>query len=212
MSAVLLNRKCLVLNKNWSAIGAIPVEDAICKVFSTYNDGSPKARIIEPESFQTFTWADWSRLKPQEGEDCFSASQTYFRIPEIILLSKYEKLPRPKAHFSRRTLYKRDKMQCQYCGCKPGSEELTVDHVNPRCLGGGTTWENCVLCCVACNRKKADKTLAQCKMKLLKEPKKPDMSMFKFETLKPVKSWQAFLGQAYWNVELENDNIDYVRS
>lgn len=203
---ILQKRKCLVLNKNWTPIGTVSLENAITKVFSTYKDGTPKAYIIEPESYQALTWEDWAKLQPNVDEEKISTVNMVFRIPEIIVLSKYEKLPKPKVHFSRRTLYKRDKMQCQYCGCKPGTEELTIEHVVPRSKGGLTTWENCVLACVPCNRKKADKTLAQAGMKLLKEPKKPDLSLYRFETYKPVKSWQAFLGEMYWSVQLENDN------
>lgn len=209
MTTLLQHKKCLVLNKNWRPIDTIPLEEAITKVYNTYEDGTPKARIIEPTSYQAFTWEDWSRLKPAEGDDkILGASNVYFKIPEIILLSRFEKLPKPKANFSRRMLYKRDKMQCQFCGCKPGSEELTIDHVTPRAQGGKSTWENCVLACVACNRKKADKTPDQAGMKLLNVPKKPANQMFRFDTHVRVKSWEAFLGVAYWNVELENENED----
>jgi len=45
-------------------------------------------------------------------------------------------------------------------------------------------------------------------MKLMREPKKPDMNLYRFDTYKPIKSWQAFLGEAYWSVQLENDNVD----
>lgn len=200
MSAILTTKKVLVLNKNWTPVGTVTLERAITMLFSTYDDNVPKARIIEPESYQTFTWEDWSRLKPLATDEKIASANLHFKIPEIILLSRYEKLPKPKAHFSRRTLYKRDKMTCQYCGCQPGSEELTIDHVVPRAHGGLTTWENCVLACVDCNRKKADKTVKQAKMTLLKEPKKPDEKFFRYDVVKPVKSWEAFLGEAYWNV------------
>lgn len=178
-------------------------------LFSTYeDDGQPKARIIEPESYAALTWEDWSKLKPLATDEKIASANMFFRIPEIILLSRYEKLPKPKVQFSRRTLYKRDRMTCQYCGCQPGGEELTIDHVTPRSKGGETTWENCVLACVKCNRRKADKTLQESGLKLIKHPKKPEVALFKYDTVKPVKSWQAFLGECYWNVELRNDNKD----
>lgn len=205
MSAILTNRKVLVLNKNWTPVGTITLQDAITKVFSTYDDGTPKARIIEPETFQLFTWEDWSKLRPLATDEKIAASNMFFKIPEIILLSKFEKLPKPKVHFSRRTLYKRDRMMCQYCGSTPGSEELTIDHVLPRAQGGLTTWENCVLACVDCNRTKANRTPKQANMMLRTVPKKPDPKFFRFDTIKPVKSWETFLGEAYWTVELEND-------
>ena len=46
----------------------------------------------------------------------------------------------------------------QYCAVQPGPEELTIDHVLPRSQGGTSTWENCVLSCIDCNKKKADRT------------------------------------------------------
>lgn len=207
MSAILTSRKVLVLNKNWTPVQTVTLRDAITKLTDTYDNGTPKARIIEPESYRAMTWADWSELKPLVDDESIASANASFRIPEIILLSKYERLPRPKAQFSRRTLYKRDKMMCQYCGAQPGSEELTIDHVTPRAQGGLTTWENCVLACVECNRFKADRTPRQAGMVLRSVPKKPAASFFRFDTFKPVKSWEAFLGTAYWVVELDNENV-----
>jgi hypothetical protein len=208
MSAILTSEKVLVLNKNWTPVGTVTLQDAITKLFSTYDDGTPKARIIESDTFRTFTWADWSELRPLATDKKIAGANLFFKVPEIILLSRYERLPRPKAHFSRRTLYKRDKLTCQYCGAQPGSEELTIDHVTPRAQGGLTTWENCVLACVECNRRKADRTPKQANMLLRTVPKKPSTKFLRFDTLKPVKSWEAFLGAAYWSVELDSDNHD----
>jgi 5-methylcytosine-specific restriction endonuclease McrA len=206
MSAILTSKKCLVLNKNWTPVGTVTLQRAIIMLFSEYDDGTPKAKIIEPDTYQTFTWEDWSKFKPLATDESIAAANVAFKIPEIILLSRYEKLPKPKVHFSRRTLYKRDKMTCQYCGAQPGSEELTIDHVTPRAQGGLTTWENCVLACVECNRKKADRTPKQARMKLLSEPKKPDLNSFRYDTIRPVKSWESFIGTAYWSVPLGDAN------
>jgi 5-methylcytosine-specific restriction endonuclease McrA len=206
MSAILTSTKVLVLNKNWRPLATVTLQDAIIKLTSTYENGTPKARIIEPESYQTFTWADWSELKLQATDERIASANAFFKIPEVIVLTKYEKLPRPRAHFSRRTLYKRDRMTCMYCGLQPGSEELTIDHVKPKSHGGLTTWENCVIACVDCNRKKANRTPQQAGMELRTVPKKPSADFFRFDTLRPVKSWEQFLGTAFWNVELENDN------
>lgn len=199
MNTVFAHRRCLVLNKSWSPVATVSLQRAITMLFS-YSNGEPKARIIDPSSYQTFTWEDWSKLRPQATDDKLAGANIYFRVPEVILLSQYDKMPQPKVHFSRRNLFKRDQMTCQYCGCQPGSSELTIDHVLPRSQGGITSWENTVLACVDCNRKKADRTPAQAHMKLLKTPKKPHAKALKYESLKPIKSWEAFLGQCYWNV------------
>lgn len=191
--SILHHRKCLVLNKNWRPIGTIPLADAICKVFSFYDDGTPKAKILEPFTFNSYTWDDWSKLKPASDEDKIVSTNSYFKVPEIILLSKYEKMPTPKLYFSRKTLYKRDKMQCQYCSVLLSNDDLTIDHVVPRAQGGGTTWENCVACCLTCNRKKADRTPKQANMALLAEPKKPSYVLFNFDVVQPKESWCDFL-------------------
>lgn len=197
---VLAHKRCLVLNKTWTPVGTVTLQRAIIMLFSTYKNGEPKARIIEPESFQTFTWDDWSQIKPLATDEVIVSAHMDFKVPEIILLSKYERLPQPKVHFSRRTLYKRDNMTCQYCGGRPGSSELTIDHVIPRSRGGETSWENCTLACVECNARKANRTPAEAKMKLLSEPKKPRTHMFRCDAIKPIKSWESFIGTAYWDV------------
>lgn len=199
-------RKVLVLNKCWTPINTITLRDAITLVFSEHDDGVPKARIIEPESYSAMTWQDWSNLRPSVNDDAIRSANLEFRVPEIILLSHYDKMPKPRVHFSRRTLFKRDKHTCQFCGKRPRNDEWTVDHIIPRAQGGKTTWENCVLACYKCNSKKANRTPKQAGMTLLSEPTKPDLRYFKCDLTHKVDSWQSFLGSAYWSVELENDN------
>lgn len=203
--SLMTRKKVLVLNKSWTPIGTVSLKRAMIMLFSFHENGEPKAKIVEHTSYQTFTWDDWAKLRPALTDECIRSANLAFRIPEIVLLSKYDRMPAPKVHFSRRTLYKRDGMQCQYCGSKPGSEELTIDHVLPRAQGGVTSWENCILACVKCNAKKANRTPEQAHMKLLSVPKKPKANLFRVDLLERVDSWQAFLGTAYWNVELQND-------
>jgi 5-methylcytosine-specific restriction endonuclease McrA len=242
MSA-LKNQKVLVLNKGWNAIGVVTLERAIVMAFSTYNEKMangewlPKAKIIDPtRSFQEFTWKQWSKLKPSGSENIIRGSNVVFRVPEVILLTKYDKLPQHKIHFSRRTIYKRDANTCQYCGCQPGTEELTIDHIMPRSAGGKTTWDNCVLACVVCNSKKADiipdRTTMLEKVKVKDEEgriKLKDVHVQAFtvyfndktkKTIKQpkkpmmplfkgdirIKSWEGFLGESYWLTTLDNDN------
>ena len=114
--------------------------------------------------FQLYTWADWSRLAPLEGEPFIQAVRFRLRVPEVIALSQYDRVPTSIVAFSRRNLFKRDHYTCQYCGTQPGSEDLTIDHVLPRSLGGLTNWENCVLACVDCNKRKANRSPQQAGM------------------------------------------------
>ena len=171
------NRKVLVLNKSWRPITILTLEKALIKLFSEHKDGEPKAIIVDcANGFQTLTWEDWSKVRPQEDEEKLRSVNASFRIPSVIQLTRYDKVPTKKVHYCRKTIYKRDEYKCQYCGQKPSTEELSIDHVIPRSHGGLTTWENCVLACVKCNTKKANRNPLQANMKLLKIPKKPKMN------------------------------------
>jgi 5-methylcytosine-specific restriction endonuclease McrA len=205
--ALLPNRNVLVLNKLWTAIGIATLERAISLLYSE-EDGL-KAQVITPPplgAYETYTWADWARLKPEEGEDVMVAPQQVLRIPQVILLSNYDGMPQRQVKFSRRYIHKRDNYQCQYCGCRPGTEELTIDHVVPRAQGGETSWTNCVLACMPCNTRKANRTPKEARMKLLKEPVKPEFSLFKgTNPNKVLATWKHWLSEAYWNIPLQND-------
>jgi 5-methylcytosine-specific restriction endonuclease McrA len=207
MSNIMTQRKVLVLNRGWNPIAVVNLEKAMCLVASTYKNDEPKARIMDPVTdFKLWTWADWAELIPAKDEAVIRSAKASFRIPEIILLSRYNKLPQQRVHFSRRTIYKRDGNQCQYCGDKPGTFELSIDHILPRCKGGKTEWTNTCICCVKCNRKKADKTMAEARMTFFNpnyKPKKPKFTFYKSDYR--CKSWESILGISYWLTELEND-------
>lgn len=202
---LLTDRKVLVLNKSWAAISVVTLEKALTKVAGTYKDGTHKARIIDcVNDFKLMTWDDWSKLRPVGDEVGMRSVNCVFRIPEVIQYTRYDKMPSQKVHYNRRTIYRRDKYTCQYCGKRKPGSELSLDHVHPRCQGGLTTWENIVVACTECNAKKAGRTPFQAGMKLLSVPKKPDYN-FHVGSIR-VKSWEQFLGEAYYLTELENDN------
>ena len=92
---------------------------------------------------------------------------------------------------------------CQYCGAQPGGEELTLDHVVPRSQGGVSSWENCVLACVACNKRKADRTPEQARMHLRRKPVRPTWKPLYADHEVRIKSWSKFISEAYWNVTLQ---------
>lgn len=198
MEAV-LQTHVLVLNRNWQAINTISVRRAFSLLVKK------RAKVIEPETFETHTLETWADLKALEGQPNLSTVGFHFRIPEIISVLHYSHLPHRKTIFSRMNIYKRDKHTCQYCGTKPGTQELSVDHIHPRSKGGISSWTNCVLACVDCNRKKSAKTLKQCGMKLLSVPIEPPWNpLFSFKLYNKPQSWQKFISTKYWETELIN--------
>ncbi len=193
----MLDEPALVLNRNWFPIGTTKVRDAICMIYRA------AAKALDPTDFRTYDFDSWAALRVPEGEPCIRTVRLRIRIPEIIVLTRYDKIPSLEVPFSRRSIYRRDKYQCQYCGAKPHWSELTIDHVIPRSKGGRSTWENCVLACLECNRRKANRTLEEAGMTLLRQPKAPRWSPFiSIPIAKRKASWEHFVAEAYWNVEL----------
>jgi 5-methylcytosine-specific restriction endonuclease McrA len=65
----------------------------------------------------------------------------------------------------RRRVLARDGGQCRYCGLD-AARCLTLDHVQPRALGGADTVENLVVACRECNLRKGKRTPEQAGMTL----------------------------------------------
>jgi hypothetical protein len=63
-------------------------------------------------------------------------------------------------------------------------------------------WTNCVLACVACNKRKADRTPQQAGMRLRKSPVRPTWKPLYASPAVRIESWSKFVSEAYWNVEL----------
>jgi 5-methylcytosine-specific restriction endonuclease McrA len=196
MSAQVLDRPTLVLNRNWQPVNVAPVARALVLV---WNDA---ARVVDPSDYQLYNWSDWSKLRPAEGEPFIQAVRFRLRVPEVITLSGYDRLPTAAVSFSRRNLFKRDHYTCQYCGRQPGSEELTIDHVVPRAHGGQSRWDNCVLACLECNKRKADRTPHEARMRLRKAPIQPTWNPLYAAHDVRIATWSKFISEAYWSVEL----------
>lgn len=164
--------------------------------------------IVPPRRFQPsvtgqYSWSDWAQLIPADDELVIRTRSNRLRVPEVIVLTSYDRLPSNAVTFSRRNIFKRDRFTCQYCGKQPGSEELTIDHVLPRAQGGTSTWENCVLACVECNAKKADRTPDQARMPLRREPVRPVWKPLYGSHGMRIDSWSKFVSEAYWTTRLE---------
>jgi 5-methylcytosine-specific restriction endonuclease McrA len=197
MVAAVLDRPTLVLNRNWQAVGVATVARSLTLV------AGERARIVDPTDFQQYTWADWARFIPDEDAPFVQAVTFRLRVPEVIVLTDYDRVPQNAVAFSRRNIYRRDRFACQYCGAQPGSEELTIDHVLPRSRGGTSTWENCVLACLDCNARKANRLPDEAHMPLRSIPVRPMWKPMYGRHRVRIESWSKFLSEAYWTVELD---------
>lgn len=197
MTTATLERPALILNRNWQPVGVAPVARALVMLWNE------SAQVVDVDDYRLFTWKDWARIVPEEDEPFVQAVRFRLRVPEVLVLQGYDRVPTSAVTFSRRNLFKRDHYVCQYCGAQPGTEELTVDHVVPRSRGGASNWTNCVLACTVCNKRKADRTPEEAGMRLRRKPQRPTWKPIYAEYSGKIASWSKFLSEAYWNVELE---------
>ena len=93
------------------------------------------------------------------------------RVPSVIRLLEYRRIPHQTRALSRKNILMRDRYTCQYCHKTLPSNELTLDHVIPRSRAGETTWENLVACCHPCNNRKGSRTPEEANMRLARAPR-----------------------------------------
>jgi len=199
--AVVLNTKVLVLNRNFLPVHVTSVRRA----FSLLYQGLAEA---VDDQYRTFDFDSWSALSSSMHDDTIGMVDRIIRVPRVILLLTYDRIPKRQVRFNRFNVYARDRNTCQYCGQRLPRVELNLDHVIPRSQGGTSMWENIVCSCHACNRRKGGRTPKEAGMKLLHPPRRPEWTPFMLETfsLRRYREWLPFLSTvdaAYWNTELQ---------
>jgi len=203
-----LDASVLVLNKMFMAVHIISVRRAFCLLCKDLAE----VVTLEEGQFATYDFSTWtelsalrSKLYRKEEDDWVRTSTIEIQAPRVVRLLDYDKVPRQTVKFNRRNIFARDHNQCQYCGKKYITSELSLDHVIPRSQGGGTSWDNIVCACVDCNVRKGGRTPRQANLTLIRKPEKPKRSPVLNMKLsqKKYQSWQSFLDSAYWSVELK---------
>jgi 5-methylcytosine-specific restriction endonuclease McrA len=102
---------------------------------------------------------------------CMHSARHQMRVPSVIRLLEYRRIPHQTRALSRKNILMRDRYTCQYCQRTAPSAELTLDHVVPRSRAGETTWENLVACCYHCNNRKGNRTPEEAGMRLARLPR-----------------------------------------
>lgn len=197
------NQAVLVLNRSYVPINITNLRRAFSMMYRGV------ANAIDHQ-FQTFDFESWKELALAENERGIGLVDRMIKIPKVVILQSYDRLPRQTVRFSRLNIYIRDNNTCQYCGKKYPRSELTLDHVIPRSQNGQSEWENVVCCCVPCNIKKGGRGLKEARMKLIAPPRKPRWTPYINSSLSNIirKEWLPYLNlvdAAYWNTELQRD-------
>ncbi len=199
----MLSTHVLVLNRSYIPIHITTVRRAFVLLYQGL------AKVVD-EQFETFDFESWSDISTATDHETVGLVDRLIRIPRVILLMTYDRVPKRHVRFSRYNIYLRDGNVCQFCGKKFSRVDLNLDHVVPRSQGGRTTWENVVTSCIPCNRRKGGLSPAQVGMRLVRHPTRPHWTPFMDFSLKKIHydEWKPFFNIvdfSYWNLELKEE-------
>jgi 5-methylcytosine-specific restriction endonuclease McrA len=198
----MIQTSVLVLNKSFLPVQITTVRRAFCLLYAGI------ARAVNSQ-YETFDYDSWQQISVERENDTIGLVDRVIRVPRVILLIAYDRVPKRRVRFSRYNIFARDKNTCQYCGKKFLRHELNLDHVIPRGQGGTSSWENVVCSCHHCNRHKGGRTPEEARMRLIAYPRKPAWTPPFNVSLRGGeirKEWMPFLDFmvdiSYWNTEL----------
>ena len=146
---MILNRKVLLLNASYEALGVVEAPRAV--------------RLV---------WKGAAQPVEYVGGGVLRSQHFVFVVPSVIRLVEYIDVRRRRAQSGKQRvrILARDKLRCQYCGVRSTIFELTLDHIVPRSRGGRSEPENLCAACKPCNQRKGDRTPDEPRMPLLASP------------------------------------------
>ena len=155
------NTRCLVLNADFTVLSIISWQRALTWSIKYDNNSSLGIDIID------FYKDDYIQ----------GTGNKKYPIPAVVKTKKYFLIKNHEIKFSRKNIFIRDNYTCQYCNTEYDISKLTYDHVIPKSRWKKstfpTTWTNIATACIDCNRKKSNKTLQECGMRLSNLPTIP---------------------------------------
>ncbi len=192
MSDVLHKATVLVLNRNWQAIDVKTPADAFCMMAA---GNATALDIAAGTNMNPMKWVEWLELPVRASDNAVWTVHGPVRVPTVLVLAKYDKVPKRRPKLSGKGIWERDGGVCQYTGKKLSRDEGNIDHIMPRSRGGKTTWDNCVLADKRINSRKADRTPDEIGLKLVRKPAPPrDMpATYYIRNTHGVADWEMFL-------------------
>lgn len=183
-----LSTQVLVVNRHLQAVHITSARRAFVLLWTEV------ARAMD-ETWQTHDFPAWSQLPVREGDLSMGTSRGEIRIPRLLQLMTYDRMPRSTVRLTRRNVFLRDAHTCQYCSRRATPRELNLDHVMPRSRGGPMTWENVVCSCRVCNLRKGGRTPTEANMRLIRKPVRPRWSPILALAFSPTRprEWEPFL-------------------
>jgi len=183
-----LSRPVLVLNKMWIPIRIVSVKRCLKLVFAD------KASMVDPSDYSVYDWENWAELDSSMDKYSIQTTSSKIKVPEVVILLKYDKVHRKNMRLTKKNIYIRDKYRCQYSGKQIGYKDADIDHIIPRSKGGRNSWDNMVVCAKNINKIKADRTPEEAGLTLIKKPIKPSSGCLLIDPkLDTPVSWNKFI-------------------
>jgi 5-methylcytosine-specific restriction endonuclease McrA len=180
----------LSLNRHWQAIGWRTYRQAFVDMMGGLRGEDPPKLAMDlefavggdgefdymrPVRSVPTRWGDWLSLPIRPYDSWLQAVRQRVRVPTVLICQRYDRVPLHTPRCTPGGVYERDQGLDQYATdsrrLQPG--EWNLDHVVPRHLGGGTTWENVVVTRRATNMLKADRLPHEAGLRLRRAPKAP---------------------------------------
>src|SRR5438552_4025322 len=101
-----LNQQVLVLNRLWQAVNVCSARRALTLLFEG------RAQVVlnnDDGSFQTYNFHEWHDFSQQEPHpESIHTISFRIRVPTVILLLLFDRLPKKEVKFTRHNIFERD--------------------------------------------------------------------------------------------------------
>ena len=97
----MLSCSVLVLNRHFQPVHVTNAKRAFSLLYLGV------ARALDRE-FRTFDFDTWAQLSAEQGDDVVHTINRVIRVPRVIVLQIYDRIPKTKVRFSRHNIYMRD--------------------------------------------------------------------------------------------------------
>src|SRR2546421_6771497 len=126
-----LNSQVLVLNRLWQAVNICSARRAFALLYQGH------AQVVFADQQNNFathdfaSWRDFSVAAPEAEHEMVTTISWKIRVPRVIVLLLFDRLPKKEVKFTRHNVFERDNNTCQYYGEVFERNELNLDHVLP---------------------------------------------------------------------------------
>jgi len=141
----------------------------------------------------------WMALKPRSYDIVLNTPRQIVRIPRVVMVLEYNKMPERKFSKSYNSVYDLYNGVCQYTNRKLKRHEGNRDHVIPLSKGGADDISNIVLSDIKVNNNKGGRYNHECGLPDVK-PKIPKgrpklLELQAINRARKIPEWRYFLGE-----------------